>query len=166
MVHSFDLAISGYTNTGYNTGMTSDQNFDQLERAVLYEDDDLIVINKPAGWVVNRSATFRDSTIQDWMIARLHIQLRSQEQESVTESDEDDLSTQYGTPETIFNERNGIVHRLDKDTSGVLLLAKNPVSLTKLLLQFKTRHIEKAYSALVHGKIATKKGEIRLPISR
>ena len=60
----------------------------------------------------------------------------------------------------------GIVHRLDKDTSGVLLLAKNPGSLLHLLAQFKKRETKKTYASLVHGKFAEKTGHIVAPMGR
>src|SRR5260221_2818665 len=93
-----------------------------LDSAILYEDSDIIVLNKPAGWVVNRSHTYSEPTVQDWMIQRLKLKVENGklkiEKTKVSSLD----APEYGTPEEIFQQRSGIVHRLDKDTSGVLLL--------------------------------------------
>jgi len=67
---------------------------------------------------------------------------------------------------TLNNERAGIVHRLDKDTSGLIIVAKNDIIVRKISDQFKTRTVEKKYTALVLGNFIEKKGEIRLPIGR
>jgi 23S rRNA-/tRNA-specific pseudouridylate synthase len=67
---------------------------------------------------------------------------------------------------TIWQERLGVVHRLDKDTSGVLLLAKNPGALLNLLAQFKQRQTAKTYLALVHGHFVDKNGIINAPLAR
>ncbi len=64
------------------------------------------------------------------------------------------------------NQRPGIVHRLDKDTSGLLIIAKNDLIAREISEQFKSRTVEKKYTALVLGNFAEKKGEIRLPIGR
>ncbi|MDE2590184.1 MAG: RluA family pseudouridine synthase, partial [Patescibacteria group bacterium] len=65
-----------------------------------------------------------------------------------------------------FYSRGGIVHRLDKETSGVLVVAKNPESFGKLKEQFMTRTTEKVYQALAHGKITPPEGEINAPVGR
>lgn len=133
-----------------------------LDNAILYEDDSLIVLNKPAGWVVNRSHTYTEPTIQDWMETKIG------EIPPVAESNAGDGEEEYeyGTPEEIFASRGGVVHRLDKDTSGVLLLAKTPAALFELLRQFRDRETSKEYTALVHGKLVPKLGTIRLPMDR
>jgi 23S rRNA pseudouridine1911/1915/1917 synthase len=140
----------------------------QLDHHILFEDDDILVLNKPAGWVVNRSHTQSEPTIQDWMEGRLSGILKSLKAElkddvkvAKTDNDED-----YGSPEQIFVERGGVAHRLDKDTSGVLILAKNPSSLAALMRQFKERNTSKTYLALVHGKVVPVEGIINLPTER
>lgn len=103
---------------------------------VIYEDQDLLVINKPSGITVNKAETTRGKqTIEDWLPVS-------------------DLP------------RRGIVHRIDKDTSGILLVAKNSVSLSELQRQFKERTVKKTYYALVHGFVQPRSGSIRLPIAR
>lgn len=128
----------------------------ELSLPVIFEDADVVVINKPAGVVVNRSQTHALPTVQAWM----------QETGRVREATRDEL-TQL-TPEDLeaFRERLGIGHRLDKDTSGVLISAKHPLALKNILSQFKQRTTHKQYVALVHGGFSVSAGEINLPIGR
>ncbi len=90
---------------------------------VLYQDSSLIVIDKPPGLVVDPSSTQQSLTLADILISDFKIKL----------------------------ERGGIVHRLDKDTSGVILVAKTKDALEKLQAQFKNRVVKKEYLSLVHG---------------
>ncbi len=110
---------------------------------VLYEDDDLLAVNKPAGMVVHPGAG-------NWHGTLVHAVL-------------------YHCPalEGVGGAgRPGIVHRLDKDTSGVILVAKNDRAHRALQEQFRDRTVEKTYLALAHGKITPLRGEIRAPIGR
>lgn len=111
---------------------------------IIYEDNDLLVINKPAGITVNRSETTKEETIQDFLDEKL----------------------KNPNDESEFSKRSGIVHRLDKETSGILVAAKNPTALEKLKNQFKERETKKTYIALVHGKLKTQGGEINAPVGR
>lgn len=120
-----------------------------MEIPILYEDDSLLVINKPAGIVVNRALTVKETTIEDWAQARHKEQLVNDKEE-----------------EKDFSARSGIVHRLDKETSGILLIAKTPAAFRQLQHQFKARVIKKTYLAIVHGKVVPAQGEIRAPVGR
>jgi 23S rRNA pseudouridine1911/1915/1917 synthase len=133
--------------------------FSALEQSIIFEDDSLILINKPAGWVVNRADTYDGPTVQEWAEQKFDIA-------HFSFSKKDDAEGEYGSPREIFTKRGGIVHRLDKDTSGILLLAKNPDTLIELLRQFREREVEKTYIALVHGKLSPNEGTIRLPMDR
>src|SRR5262249_21180394 len=73
---------------------------------------------------------------------------------------------EWETPEDAFYNRSGIVHRLDKETSGAMLVAKNVESFASLQGQFKDRVVEKTYKALAHGKISPSVGEISVPVGR
>ncbi len=139
-----------------------------LDSHILFEDASLIVLDKPAGWVVNRSRTYAGPTVQDWMEEKLRSQLVALSYQKNTESRKQKAESvyEYGIPEEIFAARSGVVHRLDKDTSGILLLAKNPEVLAELMRQFRQREIEKVYTALVHGKVSPSEGIIRLPMDR
>lgn len=117
---------------------TISQNKPEIKK--IFEDEFLLVINKPTGLIVNRSATTKDKmTVEDWL-----------------------ASNNYGQD----IERRGIVHRLDKDTSGILLIAKNQKAMIKLQDQFKTRRVKKEYRALVHGEVRPGSGKVTAPITR
>lgn len=111
----------------------------------MFENGELWVIEKPAGVVVNRAKTVKGETVQDWAEVRLGLGRQR---------------------ETDFARRAGIVHRLDRETSGLLLIAKNERAFSHLQAQFKERKIEKRYLALVHGWVVPEEGEIELPIKR
>jgi len=115
---------------------------------IIYEDDNILVLDKPAGITVNKSDTTKDEqTVQDF-VAQV-IPLKDTEEKT---SD--------------FYLRNGIVHRIDKETSGILLVAKNKEAFENLQLQFKERRVHKTYIALVHGKVVSDTGEIIVPVGR
>lgn len=116
---------------------------------ILYEDDYLLVIDKPPGIVVNNAESVKVETIQDWMTVRYP--LFSAHIQTDTASD--------------FYKRAGIVHRIDKETSGILLLAKSEEVFFALQAQFKERTITKTYTTLVHG-VSPKDGTINVPIAR
>lgn len=112
---------------------------------VIFENDILLVINKPSGLVVNRSETTNGDTLQDLIDEHFDQNLDSE-------------------PE--FIDRSGIVHRLDKETSGVLIIAKNSKAFRLLQAQFKERKVKKEYVALTHGQITPIEGEINAPVGR
>ncbi len=115
---------------------------------IIHETDEYMVIDKPVGLVVNRSITTKENTLQDM------IEERSPE---FSESDLEDAD---------FVSRSGIVHRLDKDTSGILLVAKTPRFFNEMLAQFKDRKVEKKYAAVIHGTTEEDELEIDAPIKR
>lgn len=110
---------------------------------VLYEDDDIVAIDKPAGLVVHIGAGRNRGTLVNALLHRYR-----------------KLSTVGG------RLRPGIVHRLDKTTSGVLLAAKNDQAHRHLAQQFQRRQVEKSYLALVHGRLRRARGIICLPVAR
>lgn len=118
---------------------------------VIYEDNDILVIDKPTDIVVNRAESVKNKTIQDWVEIKIS---RYQDTKEIREREKD------------FNKRAGIVHRLDRETSGLLIIAKNEESFLELQRQFKDREIEKKYLALAHGKIEPEEGKIEAPIER
>lgn len=138
---------------------------------ILWEDEDLLVINKPAGMVVNNAKSASGLTVQQWMTARQGEDYMNKILSGESQSDwmsllPDDFSDEYGSAAEIFRQRGFIVHRLDKDTSGVLILAKNPGSMINLMSQFQKRQIQKHYQCLVHGRMVTPTDTIKLPIMR
>jgi 23S rRNA pseudouridine1911/1915/1917 synthase len=110
---------------------------------VIFENDDLIAVNKPAGMVVHPSAGHRSGTLVHAALAH------APEMEGIG-----------------GEQRPGVVHRLDKDTSGLILLAKNDRAHRWLQNQFRDRRVEKTYLALVDGKPPTPRGRIEAPIGR
>jgi len=110
---------------------------------VIYEDDDLLVVNKPAGMVVHPAYGHRSGTLVNAILAHCP------QTENVGGAD-----------------RAGIVHRLDKDTSGVILVAKSQEAHTALQHQFKKRQVDKTYLALVEGHPEPRQGIIDAPIGR
>ena len=115
---------------------------EEIPLDILYEDSDLAVINKPAGMVCHAGAGIRSGTLVN---ALLH---------------------HMGSLETGDPQRPGIVHRLDKLTSGVMLVAKNSLAHRQLSQQFKSREVKKEYLALVHGKPSPVSGTIDMPLGR
>jgi 23S rRNA pseudouridine1911/1915/1917 synthase len=116
---------------------------EDIPLVVLYEDSDLVAIDKPAGMVVHAGAGVHDGTLVNALLHRF-----------------EKLSEVGGAL------RPGIVHRLDRYTSGVLLVAKNDAAHRHLAAQFAGREIEKTYLALVHGTLKQESGRIDKPIAR
>lgn len=129
-----------------------------LDLPIVYEDDDLVVICKPVGVVVNRAKTVKGETVEDWMRARM-----GWPEENCNNQVWGDENWDW---EDYFKERGGIVHRLDKDTSGVLVLAKTVEAFKGLLEQFKYKKVKKVYLALTHGVWKSRQGVINLPLGR
>ena len=131
---------------------------------ILWEDQDLWVFHKPAGLIVNEADTHKTQSIQELLRPVLaDLADRKLDWQSLVPADFD---PQWGTPEEIFAQRVGMVHRLDKDTSGCLVWAKNPGGLVNLMTQFRLRQVVKEYTALVHGLVTPAEGTIDLPLAR
>ena len=111
--------------------------------AIVFENDDLIVVNKPAGMVVHPAAGHSSGTLVNAVLGY-----------------EPDIEGIGG------EERPGVVHRLDKETSGLILLAKNERAHRWLQDQFRLRKVEKTYLALVDGKPPTPSGRVEAYIGR
>jgi 23S rRNA pseudouridine1911/1915/1917 synthase len=111
--------------------------------SVLYEDDGFLAVDKPAGMVVHAGAGIHSGTLVNALLGRFA-----------------SLSAVGG------DLRPGIVHRLDRYTSGVLLVAKNDEAHHRLAQQFAGRQVEKTYLALVHGQVKAERGRIEKPIAR
>lgn len=129
---------------------------------IIYEDEDILVIDKPSGITVNKADTTRgEITVQDWSEKYLSIS-RVPQVAQVSRGKEVIARDARDT----FFDRAGIVHRLDKETSGILLIAKSPDAFEDLQRQFKERVIKKTYIAFVHGKVVPESGEINVPVGR
>ena len=113
---------------------------------IVYEDDDLLIVDKPSGLVVHPSAGHHDGdTLVNALLARAG-------------------GAEYGGIAGVA--RPGIVHRLDRDTSGLLMVAKHDGAQTSLMAQLKARRVRKTYLALVQGSVSAAVGRIEAPIGR
>ena len=110
---------------------------------IVYEDEDVAVVNKPKGMVVHPAAGNYENTLVHGLLYEL-----------------EDLSTINGVA------RPGIVHRIDKDTTGLLMIAKNDKASLSLTEQLKAHTCKRTYQALVYGTIQENKGKINAPIGR
>jgi 23S rRNA pseudouridine1911/1915/1917 synthase len=110
---------------------------------IVYEDEGIMVVNKPAGMVVHPAYGHRTGTLVNAVLAHCP-----------------DLAGVEGDP------RPGIVHRLDKDTSGLIIVAKNDSARRHLQRQFKRREVKKVYLALLEGRLEPTQGVIEAPIGR
>ena len=110
---------------------------------IVFEDDDIVIVNKPAGLVVHPAAGTPSGTLANGLAYHF-----------------EKLSTHAGMA------RPGIVHRLDKDTSGLLVVAKNEAAHENLADQFRAREISKNYVAMVYGVVKQESGLIEQPIAR
>ena len=115
----------------------------EIPLTVVYEDDHLLVVDKPAGLTVHPGPGHPDRTLANALLALVP-----------------------GLPRIGGAQRPGIVHRLDKDTSGLMLVAKTEAAYLALTRQLKERRVRKTYVALVTGSLAAGSGEVDAPIGR
>jgi 23S rRNA pseudouridine1911/1915/1917 synthase len=120
---------------------------EQIPLRVAYEDEAMLIVDKPAGLVVHPSAGHASGTLVNALLGR---------------------SQALGQPlgSVAGMGRPGIVHRLDKDTSGLLAVAKTDAAQASLMRQFGDRSIEKKYLALVRGEVPASRGRIEAPVGR
>ena len=114
-----------------------------LPLCIVYEDEDLLVVNKPAGMAVHVGAGLKSGTLVNALLHHVSA-----------------LSSAGG------ELRPGIVHRLDKMTSGLVVVAKNDAAHRQLAEQFKSRAVRKTYALLVHGQVSSAQGKICKPVGR
>lgn len=123
-----------------------------IEPNVVFEDQDLLVVDKPAGLLVHSEGDDPSGTLVEWFLRRAP-EARGVGEPRVGKDDQE-------------LERSGIVHRLDRDTSGVMILAKNQKVFDHLKAQFKEHSVKKEYRALVYGTMKERWGTIDRPIGR
>jgi 23S rRNA pseudouridine1911/1915/1917 synthase len=111
---------------------------------VIFEDNVILVVDKPSGWVTTFVTSAKDSEIlESWLSKNFRYKIATDKE-----------------------YRSGIVHRLDKETSGVLAIAKTKDAFEFLQKQFKKRKVSKKYLALLHGKLEPREGDISAPVAR
>jgi 23S rRNA pseudouridine1911/1915/1917 synthase len=117
----------------------------EIPLTIVYEDDDLLILDKPAGLVVHPAPGHADGTLVNALLAH------------------GDGSTWGGIAGV---QRPGIVHRLDRDTSGLLMVARHDIAQAGIMAQLKARRVKKTYQALVQGSVSAAVGRIEAPIGR
>lgn len=111
---------------------------------IIFQDGSLFVVDKPSGYITNEADTVTDQPVlQKWVRENFDYPLK-------------------GSGEM----RDGIVHRLDKETSGIVLVAKTKEAFEKLQSEFKNREVQKEYVTLLHGKVEPEEGEIKAEVGR
>lgn len=118
---------------------------DGKEPEILFEDDHYLVVNKPSGLVVHGGPGIHETTLADWAVAH---------------------DARIGEVGDRPSERPGIVHRLDRDVSGVMVIAKSKKVFDDLKQQFQSHSITKEYLALVYGRVVDDSGRIDFAIAR
>lgn len=117
----------------------------EIQLPIIYEDDNVVVINKPVGVLAHSKGAFnKEGTVASWLQTRIN----------------------PGSGFILENNRAGIVHRLDRGTSGVMIMAKNKETQDHLQGQFSKRNVKKTYIAVVSGELPENEGLIDVPIER
>ena len=130
-----------------------EEEVNKIEPVVLCEDNAVVVINKPIGWLVHADGHNHEvPTVVDWLCTRCP-EVRGVGEPGFSSKGEE-------------LDRSGVVHRLDRETSGVLILAKTQDAHQHLKQQFKDRLVTKEYRALVYGRLNDRWGTINRPIGR
>ncbi len=135
---------------------------EEIALDIVYEDDELVVVNKPAGMVVHPAAGVHSGTLANALAHRFQV--------SNPESRIPNLKSQISNLESEIPHqqtmRPGIVHRLDRDTSGLIVVAKSARSHESLSEQFRAREVYKSYVALAHGRVREEAGRVEQPLGR
>lgn len=128
-----------------------------IDLPIIYEDDDCVVVEKPVGILSHSKGEFNpEATVASWLAE--HLVKKGQQPQWLLEQD-----VERGSP---HNPRAGIVHRLDRATSGVIICAKTPAALVHLQKQFSQRKTKKTYMAVVSGHLKEQHAIIDMPIGR
>lgn len=115
-----------------------------MEPKIIFEDGSLFVVDKPSTWITNDAdTTTTQPVLQTWIRENFDYRLKGNRE-----------------------MRDGIVHRLDKETSGIIIVAKTKDAFEKLQSEFKERKVSKTYVALLHGKVIPSEGEIKAEVGR
>ncbi len=125
--------------------MAKDKDYNDMNKIeIVFENENCLVINKPAGLAVHEGGNIKEKTLSDWIMEKYP---------NIKDVGDDPI-------------RPGIVHRLDMDVSGLMVIAKNQKSFENIKNQFKERKVKKEYTALVHGSLSKDFDTIDFPIKR
>ncbi len=122
------------------------------EPQIIFEDDDVLVLDKPIGWLVHEDGKGDGPTVVEWFLRHCPAA--------------EEVGEIGYSPEGTELNRSGVVHRLDRETSGVLIMAKTQSAHVHLKKRFKDRLVHKEYRALVYGRMKERWGTISAPIGR
>ena len=146
---------------------------EDIPLSVVYEDDSLIVIDKPAGLVVHPAAGVASDTLANALAFRFRnadCGLRIEDDSTARTSESANQESRTANPQSAIRipqyPRPGIVHRLDRDTSGLMVVAKSESAHEHLSDQFRAREVFKSYVALAHGRVRDESGRIEEPLAR
>ena len=130
----------------------NEKEISECEVQIVYEDADVLAVNKPSGLAVHADGKTNEPTLADWI---LHTRPALAE-----------VGERGRLPDGREFPRPGIVHRLDRQTSGIMVIAKNQKAFEFLKNEFKNRRVKKVYNAFVYGQLPEKQGTITLPIGK
>jgi 23S rRNA pseudouridine1911/1915/1917 synthase len=123
-----------------------------MEIEKIYEDENVVVINKPSGLITHSDGKTEENSVSSWF--------------SKNYPDSSDVGEEIALDDGTCIEKPGIVHRLDRDTSGIMILPKNQKTFNIIKEQFKARKVVKIYRAFVYGRVKEDAGVIDRPIGR
>ncbi len=136
---------------------------EDIPLSVVYRDDDVLVVDKPAGLVTHPAPGHRTGTLVN---ALLGLGVAEGLEAAEADGSDTDVASADAEESERATERAGIVHRLDRDTSGLLMVARNPAAHVALQAQLKARRVRKTYLGLVGGVVNAQLGRIEKPIGR
>ena len=162
----YRLAAGDLVEAAFEDGAPTSMSPESIPLEILFEDDQIVVVVKPAGMLVHPTRSVKSGTLANALAYHLN-RSRIEDRESRMERTSLELAdVRSSILDSQSFIRPGLVHRLDRATSGLMVIAKTPRSLAILSKHFRKRLVEKRYVALVHGEIETDTGSISAPIGR
>jgi 23S rRNA pseudouridine1911/1915/1917 synthase len=162
----YRLSAGDLVEAVFDAGAPTAMSPDDIPLEIVFEDDQIVVVVKPSGMLVHPTKSVKSGTLANALAYHLN-KSRIEDGGSRIEG----TSAEPGDPRSSILDsqsfvRPGLVHRLDRATSGLMVIAKTPRALRVLSKHFRKRLVEKHYVALVHGEVETNAGSISAPIGR